>query len=40
MRTLRNIGTAYMRIAPHWAMCVIVGAYFSMQLANPGVITG
>ncbi|HPN04876.1 MAG TPA: hypothetical protein PK050_03645 [Hyphomonadaceae bacterium] len=40
MRTLRNISTASMRIAPQWVMCVILGAYFSAQLVNPGVIAG
>ena len=40
MRTLRNIRTVSMRVAPHWAMCVILGAYFSVQLASPGTIAG
>ncbi len=40
MRTLRNLGTASMRIAPQWAMCVILGAYFSVQMVSPGVIAG
>lgn len=40
MRTLRNIRTVSLRIAPHWAMCVILGAYFSMQLAAPATIYG
>lgn len=40
MRTLRNIRTVSLRIAPQWAMCVILGAYFSLQLVNPATITG
>lgn len=29
-----------MQIAPHWALCVILGAYFSMQIAAPAAIIG
>lgn len=40
MRTLRNLRTVSMRIAPQWAMCVILGAYFSVQLVSPATIAG
>lgn len=40
MRTLRNLGTASMRIAPQWAMCVILGAYFSVKLVSPATVLG
>jgi hypothetical protein len=40
MRTLRNIRAASFRIAPHWAMCVILGAYFSVQMVSPAAISG
>ena len=40
MRTLRRIHAVSVRVAPQWAMCVILGAYFSMQLVNPAAISG
>jgi len=40
MRTLRNIRTVSMRVAPQWAMCVILGAYFSVKLLSPATIVG
>ena len=40
MRTLRNIRTASLRVAPHWAMCVILGAYFSVKLVSPATVLG
>ena len=40
MRTLRNIRSVSLRVAPHWAMCVILGAYFSIQLISPVTISG
>jgi len=40
MRTLRRIHAVSLRVAPQWAMCVILGAYFSMRLVNPGAISG
>jgi len=33
MRTLRRIQAVSLQVAPHWALCVILGAYFSMQIA-------
>lgn len=40
MRTLRNIRTVSLRVAPHWAICVILGAYVSVKLVSPATIAG
>jgi hypothetical protein len=40
MATLRRIQAASMRIAPHWLLCVFLGAYVAMQIATPTVIVG
>ena len=40
MRTLRTIHAVSLRVAPHWAICVILGAYFSIQLISPVTISG
>jgi hypothetical protein len=40
MRTLRTIHAVSLRVAPHWAICVILGAYFSVQMAGSATIAG
>lgn len=40
MRTLRQIQTASLRIAPHWFLCVVLGAYVAMNLAAPAIVAG
>jgi hypothetical protein len=40
MRTLRRIQTASLRVAPNWAFCVILGAYFSLQIVSPSTFAG
>jgi hypothetical protein len=40
MATLRRIQAASMRIAPHWLLCVFLGAYVAMQIATPAVTVG
>jgi hypothetical protein len=40
MSTLRRIQAVSIRVAPHWCLCVIVGAYFSLQIAVTGPIAG
>jgi hypothetical protein len=40
MRTLRRIHAVSLRVAPHWLLCVFLGAYVSMQIAASGTILG
>ena len=40
MATLRRIQVASVRIAPHWLLCVFLGAYVTLQMATPQVIVG
>lgn len=40
MRTLRRIQAVSVRIAPHWFLCVFLGAYVAMQMASPQIIIG
>ncbi len=40
MRTLRRIHAVSLRLAPHWIFCVILGAYFSVQMAKSAAILG
>ena len=40
MSTLRRIHAVSFRIAPHWVVCVILAAYFSMQMVSPAAILG
>lgn len=40
MRTLRQIQAVSLRIAPHWFLCVILGAYVAMNMAAPGLVVG
>jgi len=40
MRTLRHIQAASVRIAPHWFLCVVLGAYIAMNAAVPSVVIG
>ena len=37
MATLRRIRAASVRIAPSYALCVILGAYLSLKAIAPGV---
>jgi hypothetical protein len=38
MRTLRRIQSVSLRIAPHWFLCVLLGAYVAMNMATPAVV--
>jgi len=38
MATLRRIQTASMRVAPHWFLCVFLGAFVALQLASPSAL--
>jgi hypothetical protein len=38
MATLRRIQTASMRGAPHWFLCVFLGAFVALQLASPSAL--
>jgi len=40
MRTLRQIQAASVRVAPHWFLCVILGAYVAMNIAAPTMVVG
>jgi hypothetical protein len=40
MRTLRRIQTASLRLAPNYALCIILGAYVAMQLVVKGAFVG
>ena len=40
MTTLRRIRAVSLHVAPHWVVCVILGAYFSMQMVSPAAILG
>ena len=40
MATLRRIQVASVRVAPHWFLCIFIGAYVTAQLATPGVLVG
>jgi len=40
MATLRRIQAASVRVAPHWFLCVFLGAYVAVQLATPAVVIG
>lgn len=40
MSTLRRIHAVSLQIAPHWVVCVILGAYFTMQMARSAAILG
>jgi hypothetical protein len=39
MRTLRRFQTASLRVAPHWFLCVLLGAYVAMNMVTPAAIT-
>lgn len=38
MRTLHRIQTASLRFAPHWFLCVLLGAYVSINLVAPASV--
>ena len=38
MRTLRRIQTASLRVAPHWFLCVLLGAYVAMNMLTTGAV--
>jgi hypothetical protein len=38
MATLRRIQTASTRVAPHWLLCVFLGAFVALQLASPSAL--
>jgi len=40
MRTLRRIQTASLRLAPNYALCIILGAYVAMQLVVKSAFVG
>jgi hypothetical protein len=40
MRTLRRIQAVSLHVAPHWFLCVLLGAYVSMQLVNAAPLAG
>ena len=37
MRTIRRIEAISQRIAPSYALCIILGAYLSLKVIAPGV---
>lgn len=37
MATLRRIQAASVRVAPHWFLCVFIGAYVAVQIAAPSI---
>ncbi len=40
MASLRRIKAASVRVAPHWFLCIFLGAYVTLQMATPSVIVG
>lgn len=38
MATLRRFQTASLRVAPHWFLCVFLGAYVALQITTPSVV--
>lgn len=40
MRTLRRIQAVSVRVAPHWFLCVFLGAYLAMQMATTQTLIG
>lgn len=40
MRTLRRIQAVSVRIAPHWFLCVFLGAYVAVHMVAPQTLIG
>ncbi len=40
MRTLRRLQAVSVRVAPHWFLCVFLGAYVAMQMVSPQTVIG
>ena len=38
MATLRRIQAVSVRIAPHWLLCIFLGAYVALQFATPSIV--